>query len=331
MKHNTCPEWTGISDNLKILHTQLIINKTQKFNDTTFLNMRNLQQTILLLTCVTLGNYSLVAQYRPAEDSRNFSSFTWPEGIRVAVSLSFDDARQSQVINGVPLLDRHNVSATFYVSTDSIPGRLSEWRAAVLSGHDIGNHTLKHGCTGNFLWSRENALENYTLEELENEIMEANRILEDLLGIIPSSFGYPCGQTYVGRGTETKSYVPIIASHFESGRLWLSEGPNDPGFCDFAQLTGIKLDGHTFSEIREMIDSEKFDGKWLILAGHETVNDIGNYDLATSLSTIDSICMYAKDPANGIWIDNVHNVVRYIKQNRIDVSGYNKNTLTNLR
>ncbi len=57
----------------------------------------------------------------------------------------------------------------------------------------------------------------------------------------------------------------------------------------------------------------KSKGSWLILAGHET-NDSG---VQTSLlSTIEAVCEYALDPANEIWIDNVHTVAEYVKKQR---------------
>ena len=39
----------------------------------------------------------------------------WPEGKKTALSLTFDDARLSQVDQGLPLLDAYGVKATFYV------------------------------------------------------------------------------------------------------------------------------------------------------------------------------------------------------------------------
>ena len=39
----------------------------------------------------------------------------WPEGYQMALNLSFDDARMSQVDSGTALLDRYNVKAAFYV------------------------------------------------------------------------------------------------------------------------------------------------------------------------------------------------------------------------
>src|SRR5690349_20329548 len=91
--------------------------------------------------------------------------FAWPDGKRAAVSLSFDDARPTQVDAGLPILDRYGVKATFYLSPPNVAQRQEAWRNAAAHGHEMGNHTLTHPCTGNFPWSRTNALEDKTLEQ----------------------------------------------------------------------------------------------------------------------------------------------------------------------
>ncbi len=253
------------------------------------------------------------AQSYDAGTVQKKSAFSWPEGKKMALSLTFDDARLSQPDLGIPLLDKYGVKATFYVSPDNMMQRLEGWKKAVKDGHDIGNHSLLHPCTGNFDWSRGKALENYTLLKMNRELDSANSIIKSELGIVPVSYAYPCGQKFVGRGEMTKSYIPVIASKFESGRGWLDEGPNDPAFCDMAQLTGIELDGKSFDQVKELIESAKSKGLWLVLAGHE-MNEGG---VQTSLlPTIEAICRYATDPANGIWIDDVHAVASYIKEKR---------------
>ena len=68
--------------------------------------------------------------------------FHWPKGKKAAISLTFDDARPSQIDNGLPILDAHNLKATFYVSVGPVEQRLTEWRNAVANRHEIGNHTL---------------------------------------------------------------------------------------------------------------------------------------------------------------------------------------------
>lgn len=255
--------------------------------------------------------FCMAQDYRPG-NANEASGFQWPEGKRMAVSLTFDDGRFSQVDYCIPVLDKYGVKGTFYISVVRMMERIPGWKNAIANGHDIGNHTLTHPCTGNFGWSRHKALEDYTLDRMENELDSSNREIERVLGIKPVSFAFPCGQTYVGRGTETRSYVPLVAERFETGRTYMDEGPNDPAFCDLAQLLGMKLDGMPFEKAKKLIESEKCDRKWLILVCHETGKPDSPGSLIT-LSTVESICEYAADPENGIWLDNVHNIADYIK------------------
>lgn len=249
--------------------------------------------------------------------------FTWPEGKKMAISLTFDDARLSQIDTGIPLLDKYGVKATFYISPGSMLQRREGWKKAVLNGHDIGNHSVYHPCSGNFAWSRNKALEEYTPDKMRSELDSANKIITEVLGKTPVSFAYPCGQSFTGRSISTRSYVPLIASMFESGRGWLNEAPNDPSFCDMAQLNASELDGKSFDQVLKMIEAAKAEGGWLILAGHE-MNAEGYQ--TSRLETIDAICRYASDPANGIWIDNIHNVTEWVKKERLDnaISEYRK-------
>ena len=253
------------------------------------------------------------AQAYKTNTSQEESDFQWPEGKKMAISLTFDDARLTQIDKGMPLLDKYNVKATFYVSQNNMVQRLEGWKDAVRKGHDIGNHSLVHPCTVNYGWPPEAQLETYTLPRMRIELDSASAVIKNLLGIQPVSFAYPCGQTFLGKGLNTKSYIPLVASLFESGRIWLSEGPNDPVYCDMSQLTGMELDGKSFDQIKVLIEAARKKGQWLILAGHE----INNEGRQTSLLiTIEEICKYALDTANGIWIDNVHNIASYVKGKR---------------
>ena len=237
----------------------------------------------------------------------------WPDGKRVAVSLSFDDGRLSQIDKGTALLDQYNVKATFYVMPSSVKERLEGWKKAAANGHEIGNHSLTHPCSGNFEWSRHKALENYSLEQMRKELIQANMEIESLLGIKSEVFAYPCGQTFIGRGVNTKSYVPVVAELFLSGRGWLDEAANDPTYCDFAQLTGVEMDGKDFEQIKPLIDNAREHNYWLVLAGHE-MNDSGSQ--TTRLSMLKKLIEYAQDPANGIWLAPVGTVAKYVQKNK---------------
>ena len=245
--------------------------------------------------------------------------FRWPEGKRVAISLTFDDARQSQITQGIPLLDQYGTKATFYVSISNLDGGLDAWKKAAMNGHEIGNHTLKHPCSGNFSFIYDRALEDYTLDKMRHELVEANNTIENMLDVTPVSFAYPCGQKFVGRGRNLKSYVPLVAEYFMTGRGWMDEWANAPAFCDMANLMAMELDGKDFGQVKQIIDRTLKNGGWLIFCGHETA-EAGRQ--TTYLSTLKALCEYARDPANGIWLDTVQSVADHIRKQRTDTRGF---------
>jgi peptidoglycan/xylan/chitin deacetylase (PgdA/CDA1 family) len=242
---------------------------------------------------------------------RQQSHFLWPEGIRAAVSLTFDDARPSQIDVGLPIFNEYRVPATFYVSPHRLKARLRDWQKVARSEHEIGNHSLRHPCTGNFPWARDKALEDYTLNQMKEELQQANATIESLLHVRPVTFAYPCGQKYVGRGKEVRSYVPLVAEMFLSGRGWMDEGANDPTFCDLAQLLGVELDGLESQQAKKLIEKAAENGFWLVFCGHE-IGQGGRQ--TTRADTLAAICDYARDSDNGIWIDTVESIAHYVQE-----------------
>jgi len=240
---------------------------------------------------------------------QTITTFRWPDGKRAAISITFDDARTSQVDSGTALLDKYGIKATFFVVPPTVEDRLDGWKKVVANGHEIGNHTINHPCTGNFSWSAKNALENYSLDDMRNELIECNKRIKELLGVEPKVFAYPCGQKFVGRDTSTRSYVPLVAKMFMVGRGWRDEAMNNPGFCDLAQVSGIEMDGKNFDEILPLIEEVRTTGQWLILAGHE-MGDSGVQ--TTRLKMLKQLIEYVQDPANGIWIAPVGTIAKYI-------------------
>ncbi len=70
---------------------------------------------IIAATIIMLGldvNVSL-AQIYSDDVHQDKADFAWPEGIKMALSLTFDDARLTQADKGIPLLDKYGVKATF--------------------------------------------------------------------------------------------------------------------------------------------------------------------------------------------------------------------------
>jgi peptidoglycan/xylan/chitin deacetylase (PgdA/CDA1 family) len=230
------------------------------------------------------------------------------------VSLTFDDSRPSQLDAGMPVFDKFGVHATFYVLPSSVRARLDDWRRAACAGHELGSHTLTHPCTGNFSFSARSALENMTPEQMETELIESQRQIEDLVGVRPVSFAYPCGQKFVGRGKQLQSYVPLVARHYLTGRGWRDEYFNAPSQCDLAQLGGVQADNLAFADLAPQLEEAARSGTWLVLAAHDIGPEPSRQTM--TITALEAVCAYCQDPANGLWLDTVGTIGAYIRQAR---------------
>ena len=235
------------------------------------------------------------------------------------MSLTFDDARLSQMDLGLELLNRCGVKATFYVNPGSVQKRLEAWKRAAAGGHEIGNHSLTHPCTANYAWSRDNSLENYSLPMMASQLDRANAEIQRLLAVKPTTFAYPCGQKFVGRGLAVKSYVPLVAERFLAGRGWNDTSINDPARVDLPQVSGTPLDDLDYGQMTNIVVKAAAEGRWLVFVGHE----IGQRGFQiTDAGALEALCKYVLDPRNGLWVDRVDRVAGYILQQR--AGGKNK-------
>ncbi len=264
-----------------------------------------------LLPLIALGVLLVVSSPRTQTHG---SPFTWPNGKRAAVSLSFDDGRSTQMDAGMPVLGQLGLKVTFYVVPSAIEKRQTAWRAAAQAGHEIGNHSLAHPCTGNFVWSRQKALEDYTLARMDAELEQAGIDITRITGVLPTTFAYPCGQTFVGRGATTTSYVPLISKRFLAGRLWMGEVANDPSLVDLSQVHAVSMDDRELAALRPMLDTAIEQGRWLVLAGHDISEQPGPQ--ATRVALLRALAEYLNVPERGIWVAPVGTVAEWIQKQR---------------
>ena len=233
----------------------------------------------------------------------------WPDGYRAALSISFDDARRSQIDLGVPVIDQLGVRATFFVLPSGVDRVRRGWQEAIAAGHEVGNHTARHPCSANFSWSRHHAIEDLDLDGIAAEIADGNAFIAETLGVEPQSFAYPCGHTFVGRGRETRSYVPLVAERFLAGRTFNDVSTNSPLHGDLAQIRARNSDGLTFEQLRPTLEATLDEGAWLVLGGHE-VGHRGNHE-TTMPATLAGIVEWCR--AHDVWIDTIGGVATRIR------------------
>ena len=199
------------------------------------------------------------------------NSFPWPNGCQGAVSLSFDDGSQSQLDIAIPILKEYDLLGTFYINPrgDDWKERLQPWREVALAGHEVGNHTIQHICSRNFGWGPSKTLEEITLDDIDADVVEADRRLNELLPEqLVRTFCYPCYQSYVGEGPTRQSYVPIIAKHFPAAR-GMGEAANHSELTDLHYLSASVVAGWMSGvDLCGIVELAPEQSRWMILAFH---------------------------------------------------------------
>jgi peptidoglycan/xylan/chitin deacetylase (PgdA/CDA1 family) len=266
---------------------------------------------LTVLACVLAAAGALLSAQ--AAGGRAPARFVWPGGSRAALTLSFDDARPSQ-LEAQKVFGETGTKVTFFLTASNIGEHAADWRRLAAAGHEIANHTVSHPCSGNFDWSRDNALEAFTLARMRGELTDANAAIERATGVRSTTFAYPCGQTFVGRGAQVASYVPLVNELFLAGRGWQGESPNDPTYVDLAQVIGCSMDNLEWSAVQPLVDAAIARGQWLVLGGHDIGSTPGQQ--VTRIETIRALLRYATAPDRGVWVDTFANVARHVKRSR---------------
>jgi peptidoglycan/xylan/chitin deacetylase (PgdA/CDA1 family) len=193
---------------------------------------------------------------------------------RPMVSFTFDDFPESAAATGVPILDRYDAKATFYVAGGSVDKWCGHWQGIRASGivelhqrgHEIGCHTFSHAPATDLGAAR-----------LAAEIEENRRYLRDLdPSIRLDNFAYPYGLGSVWRKSQ-------LAQTFRSSR-GIIPGVNS-GIVDLQYLRSTPL-------VNQHIDNAGIDrafdelvdaNGWLIFYGHDVADDPSPYGCTPSL------------------------------------------------
>jgi len=160
----------------------------------------------------------------------------WPRGNKIAISLSYDDALNSQLDNALPALNLRGLKASFYIVPlyDGFKYRIEEWKKLAEQGHELGNHSLFHACLksipGREWVEPSNALDDKTVQAMVNEITVANTMLTALDGFTEHTFTPPCFDQMVKDG----NYVEAVKGQFVAVKSL-----EDPEFAAFIAPSDI--------------------------------------------------------------------------------------------
>jgi len=123
----------------------------------------------------------------------------WPQDRVAAISLTFDDGINTHLDFVGPILKKHHLIGTFFVTTAMGPWekRKPEWKQLALEGNELANHTVHHPC---LLPQIKPHLQDYTPAMMEAEIKDAAQQITQLLNARRGlTFAYPCGNMSFGK------------------------------------------------------------------------------------------------------------------------------------
>lgn len=190
-----------------------------------------------------------------------------------AVSLTYDDARNTQLPNLVPQLDGLGVKATFFITNMySFPGSKNDWIKVAKNGHELGNHTSDHNTPNN---------------------SNVATMASTLRGLDPSvdavTFAYPncsitgtssvSAESFMGRGCADTKY----------------DWGTQPG--DWMNIQGQILGSSSVGNGVAAINAAK-SNKWVITIVH----DVGNNPDQYSLTVADNKKLLDAAISNKLWI-----------------------------
>jgi peptidoglycan/xylan/chitin deacetylase (PgdA/CDA1 family) len=259
--------------------------------------------TLLICLCLTGITQSAVAAGK---------RFSWPHGTRAAVSLSYDDALDSQLDNAIPALDKFGLKGSFYptLSSSTLVKRLPEWRAAAAEGHELGNHTLFHQCSAKLSgrgWvTPENDLDHTPATQMVAQIKIGNAMLHAIDGRIERTFTVPCGDA-MAAGVD---YLPLIRSEFVA--IKFGPGLVIPDMADLDPYA-VAVDAPSDVTGQQLIDLVKAAvAKGTMI--NFTFHGIGGDYLTTSTQAHEELLAYLAAHRDLVWTDTFINIMTYVKK-----------------
>ncbi len=243
------------------------------------------------------------------------ATFRWPHGERAAVSLSYDDAIDSQLDNAVPALDRAGLHGSFYLTlaNPSIARRLPEWRAAAAHGHELGNHTLFHACSariaGHAWVTPELDLDTVSAERMVAQVRLANTMLHAIDGRTERTFTVPCGDRRAQGGVD---YVDLVKGEFVAIKSGSAGVVPDMATLDPLAVGVTTPEGASGAQLIKLVQDAAAQGTMI----NFTFHGIGGDYITTSRQAHEELLAYLAAHRDVYWTDTFIHIMTYVKSQR---------------
>ncbi len=241
----------------------------------------------------------------------------WPGDRRAAISLTFDDGMDTHLDIARPILKKHGLNGTFYVTTgrEVWSKRLPEWKALAAEGNEIGNHTVWHPC---LLPQITPHSQDFTPEKMERNVLDAARDIEEEIGGHRGlTFAYPCGNLTFGPPEEQAANTPRFFGYvaqccFAARGYGTGGAAQDPAEMSVLNVTDLGItDSKSYIELLAMAEPALKAGTWGVFCFH----GVGGEWLAISRETFEELASYLERHRE-IWTATFGDAVRYIQERK---------------
>lgn len=237
--------------------------------------------------------------------------FAWPEGRRAAVNLAYDDALDSHLDAAIPALDRHGFKGSFYLTlgAEAVRLRMDEWRAAARNGHELGNHSLFHQCSGSAEgreWVRpEDDLDTTSVARMRAQVLLANTMLHAIDGNTEFTFTAPCGERTASDG----DYLDAVKDRFLGVKL-MGGVVTDMQAMDPSASPVVAPVGMSGDELIALVDEAARRGTMVGFTFH----GIGGDHLQTSIEAHDALLAYLDRHRDVFWVETFREQMRWVRR-----------------
>jgi len=221
---------------------------------------------------------------------------TWKSDKRAALTLAFDDTKESHYLLAAPELEQRGFVGTFNLNTRDVYS-WRPWQHLFEKGHELGSHTWSHpNCS---LISESRFLQEVSLAKLDLE--------RHISGLKPvASFAYPFG---ANRAENTR----IVSRYHLCARC--GHGINSPDTCGdgLFELKGIgAYPPFDQAQLEGQLERTLKRGGWMIYYFHSVVDSLPpdryHMPLAFFQQHLDAIA----SRRDSFWIDTQRNIAEYL-------------------
>ena len=229
---------------------------------------------------------------------------------KCAVALTYDDALNVDLDNAIPVLDSLGIKASFYLSgySGALTNRIDEWRAIAKNGHELGNHTLYHPCTGGpgrgFV-TADYDLSKYSIRRITDEMRMTNTLLRAIDGKTKRTFAYPCGDIKIGDSL----YISSMKNEFVAARGVRSE-MSKIGHVDLYNINCYAINGETGEQLIALVKKAMETNTLLVFLFHGVG---GGHSLNVSLQAHRQLLQFLKQNQKDIWVAPMIDIAAYVK------------------